>query len=90
MKLLVLTIVVALAVVTTGLTGMHGFSASNLSRQTADELTDAAYRDGVYVGHLHRRMGMQEHVTYGRWSRAEDRESFIRGYQVGYSESKIK
>ena len=50
------------------------------------QITDGAFRDGLYLGRLAAESGREPHVAVGRWSRAEDRSSFTAGYQRGYSE----
>ena len=46
----------------------------------------APYRDGLFVGQLHRNQGLKQHITWGRWSRETDRQAFIAGYKQGYGE----
>ena len=45
---------------------------------------NAAYRDGMFVGSLHRQNGLKEHIPWGRWSEDADRRSFVAGYKRGY------
>jgi hypothetical protein len=47
--------------------------------------TNAAFRDGLYLGRLAARQNTQEHVASGRWATVADRELFIAGYHEGYS-----
>jgi len=54
--------------------------------QTDAQTTDAAFRDGLYLGRLAAKSGAQPHVAVGRWAAAQDRSSFTAGYQQGYSE----
>ena len=56
--------------------------ASNGSAQ----LTDGAFRDGLYLGRLAAQNGSERHVSVGRWATLQDRSSFSAGYQQGYSE----
>jgi len=51
------------------------------------QITDGAFRDGLYLGRLAAESGREPHLAVGRWARAEDRSSFTAGYQRGYSES---
>jgi hypothetical protein len=51
------------------------------------QLTDGAFRDGLYLGRLAAEGRSQRHVAVGRWATIQDRSSFIAGYQQGYSES---
>ncbi|HEV2964098.1 MAG TPA: hypothetical protein VGP35_09425 [Terriglobales bacterium] len=50
------------------------------------QLTDGAFRDGLYLGRLAAQSGNQRHVAVGRWANLQDRSSFSAGYQQGYSE----
>jgi hypothetical protein len=49
------------------------------------QITDGAFRDGLYLGRLAAEGGSEPHVAIGRWATAEDRSSFKAGYQRGYS-----
>lgn len=51
------------------------------------KLTDAAFRDGLYLGKLNASQGRELHIASGRWSRPEDRSSFTAGYQQAYDET---
>lgn len=48
--------------------------------------TDGAYRDGLFIGHLDRSHGQRHHLASGRWNNPADRQSFVAGYEQGYSE----
>ena len=50
------------------------------------EATNAAFRDGFYLGGLNAREGREPHPSFGRWSRANDRRAFLAGYQRGYQD----
>jgi len=50
------------------------------------QITDGAFRDGLYLGRLAAECGVEPHVAVGRWATAEDRSSFTAGYQRGYSQ----
>ena len=50
------------------------------------QITDGAFRDGLYLGRLAAEGGSEPHVAIGRWATAEDRSSFTAGYHRGYSE----
>src|SRR5271169_6016498 len=54
--------------------------------QTVAQATDAAFRDGLYLGKLAAEHGAEPHLAIGRWAALEDRSSFTAGYQQGYSE----
>jgi len=57
------------------------------NRRSADinQATDAAYRDGLFLGQFDANQGRTRHVCVGRWSTASDRNSFIAGYEAGYA-----
>ena len=48
--------------------------------------TNAAYRDGLYLGRLAAEQGSPAHFATGRWARTEDRGDFVAGYQESYNE----
>ncbi len=48
--------------------------------------TDGAYRDGLFIGHLDR-SHQRHHLASGRWNNAADRQSFVAGYEQGYSQA---
>lgn len=58
---------------------------SNSPRLNVNRATDAAYRDGLFLGQLDATQGRAAHISVGRWSLAGDRESFLAGYQAGYA-----
>ncbi|HVN19343.1 MAG TPA: hypothetical protein VMU05_11235 [Dongiaceae bacterium] len=49
-------------------------------------LSNAAYRDGLYLGKLARAAKREMRPPVGRWSRAEDRASFAAGYRLGFKQ----
>ena len=53
----------------------------------AQMATQGAYRDGFYLGRLHRKQGIPSRIARGRWSRESDRQLFEIGYNRGYSGS---
>jgi len=58
------------------------FSSPNV---TVAQNTNAAFRDGLYLGRLAAEHGAQPHIASGRWTTSEDRLSFTAGYQQGYT-----
>jgi hypothetical protein len=50
------------------------------------QMTDGAFRDGLYLGRLAAERGDEPHVAIGRWATLQDRTSFTTGYQRGYSD----
>ena len=51
------------------------------------QLTDGAFRDGLYLGRLAAQTGGERHVSVGRWATTQDRSSLSAGYEQGYSET---
>ena len=62
-------------------TGVNG----EVSGRTALHSEDAAYRDGMFHGRLQAQRGQSPRLNTGRWSRDSDRQSFVAGYQQGYT-----
>jgi len=60
---------------------------SNRWSTAINQATDAAYRDGLFLGQFDANRGRTRHVCVGRWSTASDRNSFIAGYEAGYVKS---
>jgi hypothetical protein len=60
---------------------------SRSNAAAAAQITDAAFRDGLYLGRLAAEGGAKPHVAIGRWATLEDRSSFATGYRQGHSES---
>jgi hypothetical protein len=52
--------------------------------QQSQVMQEGAYRDGLYLGQLHRRQGLPAHPAAGRWSQQGDRQLFVAGYTQGY------
>ena len=85
MKLLSLyASVIALSMVPMLYSGRNHNSSS--PNDNVAQITDGAFRDGLYLGKLAADGGGEPHVAVGRWATAEDRSSFTAGYQRGYSE----
>jgi hypothetical protein len=53
----------------------------------ASQPTDAAFRDGFYLGKLDARDGRSVRPSIGRWSDPKDRALFLAGYRRGYEET---
>ncbi len=51
----------------------------------AQMATEGAYRDGLYLGRLHRKQGLPARPAPARWSRESDRQLFETGYNRGYN-----
>jgi hypothetical protein len=67
------------------LSGDHHHYNSTANSSVA-QITDGAFRDGLYLGRLAAEGGSEPPVAIGRWATAEDRSSFTAGYHRGYSE----
>jgi hypothetical protein len=50
------------------------------------EITNGAFRDGLYLGKLTAQRGAALNIPTGRWSSSVDRVSFTAGYRQGYTE----
>jgi hypothetical protein len=48
--------------------------------------TNAAFRDGLYLGGLAAQRGEEPRIAEGRWSSQPDRASFTVGYHQGYDQ----
>lgn len=69
--------------------GMGTASLLHTDNRTSShsQTTDAAFRDGLYLGRLTAEAGAEPHVARGRWATLGDRALFSAGYQQGYSDS---
>ncbi len=86
-KLFTFTLAFAVCLGTTAMLASHD-RAVRLSQKTSAPLaSDAAFRDGLYVGKLAAEAGRPLHAPAGRWSKEADRASFVTGFQRGYNET---
>ena len=87
MKMLPLyALVIALGLVPMSmLSGDRHHNSPNANGNVA-QITDGAFRDGLYLGRLAAEGGSEPHVAIGRWATADDRSSFTAGYHRGYSQ----
>jgi hypothetical protein len=51
---------------------------------SANQASNGAFRDGLYLGKLAAEGGDQYRIAVGRWARTDDRTSFASGYDQGY------
>jgi hypothetical protein len=49
--------------------------------------TDAAYRDGFFLGELDARQGRKARLSLSRWNAEKDRIAFKAGYELGYKKA---
>ena len=82
----VFAIVLAVAICATAST-MITTVQSKAAKADLRRATDAAYRDGLFLGHFDANRGRTPHICAGRWRSAEDRDSFTAGYKAGYTTS---
>lgn len=61
--------------------------SSSTSVSSASQTSDAAYRDGIYIGKIHAERGTQPHVASGRWNDEKDRQNFAAGYWKAYQQT---
>jgi hypothetical protein len=59
-----------------------------VSSVDATQETDAAFRDGLYLGKLDAEGTRKVRPSIGRWNGLKDRASFLAGYQRGYEETR--
>jgi hypothetical protein len=78
--------VIALSIVPMSMLYSDRHHNSPTTNDNVAQITDGAFRDGLYLGRLAAESGREAHVAGGRWATAEDRSSFTAGYQRGYSE----
>jgi hypothetical protein len=60
----------------------YGESASRISKEQRDRA--AAFRDGLFLGQLDSSRGDAPHVAVARWSNADHRDAFSKGYAEGF------
>jgi hypothetical protein len=63
------------------MSAVHGSQIDGGSRNA-----DAAFRDGMFMGHLDANRGRKPHLACGRWRTDADRRSFVSGYAEAYGE----
>jgi hypothetical protein len=52
--------------------------------------TNAAFRDGKFLGSLAAARGEEVHIAAGRWATENDRTLFTEGYERAYSDSAVQ
>lgn len=83
---------VSIFLVTVALFAMASTRLSLVSAQGGDSTvasdvqhaSDAAFRDGLFLGKLDASKRAAQHVSLGRWVTEHDRSSFRSGYEAGY------
>jgi hypothetical protein len=59
-------------------------TVSTNSEETA-QATNAAFRDGLFLGQRDAKEGRQHQPTTSRWTAEADRRDFAAGYRLGYA-----
>jgi len=77
---------VAILVVSSAMTLMLVTAAFHYARSDVGGPTDAAFRDGVFLGRLDAQHERKPHLSTGRWSAEADRRLFVSGYLQAYGE----
>jgi len=74
------------AILSVGFTliGEGAVTATKPGVASADQVTNAAFRDGRYQAKLDFENGRRPHLSIGRWSAAADRASYVAGYRQAY------
>jgi hypothetical protein len=78
--------VIALGLVPMSMLSGDRYHNSPTANGNVAQITDGAFRDGLYLGRIAAEGGSEPHVAIGRWATAADRSSFTAGYHRGYSE----
>ena len=74
-------------IISGALAAILAISAVHRSQIVAGSLnTDAAFRDGMFLGHLDADRSRKPHLACGRWRTDADRHSFVSGYVEAYRE----
>jgi hypothetical protein len=78
--------VIALSMVPVSMLYGDRHQNSPAANDNVAQITDGAFRDGLYLGRLAAESGSEPHVAVGRWAATKDRASFTAGYQRAYGE----
>ncbi len=82
-----IVLAVAVSLGTTAMLSNNSRTTKIAGTSEARFATDGAFRDGLYLGKLAVKSGAASHPAIGRWSREQDRASFVAGYRQGYRQS---
>ncbi len=85
LSLYVFAIALTLGIAASLLTGVAARSTQSATSRIY-QATNAAFRDGLYVGKLDAAQGNRPHVGSGRWGADQDRRAYVAGYQRGYNQ----
>ena len=81
---LLMTALLALASTRISLVSAQAGSAAGADALHA---SDAAFRDGLFLGRLDAATGAPQHLSVGRWASESDRALFRSGYEAGYRQA---
>jgi hypothetical protein len=70
---------------TTAMVANNNRSPQSVPNNDARFASDAAFRDGLYVGRLAGERGEPQRIAVARWSTEQDRALFADGYRRGYA-----
>ena len=84
-KLFTFAVAIAVSLGTTAM--LANSSHAPQHRADAQLNSDAAFRDGLYVGRLAMERKQLPRPLVGRWSSEKDRATFMAGYWRGYSDA---
>ena len=69
---------------------MHHTAPLNLDNNAfMESKSNAAFRDGLYLGKRAALNGEQHHIASGRWATDWERSAFREGYQRGFSQTLV-
>ncbi len=86
-KLFTFTLAIAVCLGTTAMLASHDRAMRRSQGVGVPLASDAAFRDGLYVGKLAAEAGRPLHAPAGRWSKDADRANFVAGFQRGYNDT---
>lgn len=88
LSLYVFAMALALGIAASFLTGAVTSGTQTAAAQV-NSATNAAFRDGLYLGKLDAGRGNRPHLGSGRWNQDADRRNYIEGYVRGFNEAAI-
>jgi len=86
-KLFTFTLAIVVCLGTTAMLASHDHAVRISQKTNVPLASDAAFRDGLYVGKLAAESGRPLHAPAGRWSKDADRANFVAGFQRGYNDT---
>jgi len=86
-RLLTFALAIVVCLGTTAMLASHDRALRLNQKANVPLASDAAFRDGLYVGKLAAEAGRPLHAPSGRWSKDTDRANFLAGFLRGYNET---